>query len=151
MYKHILVPLDGSALAEKALPHAVAIAEKDGAKLTLFRIFEPEQALAPPSSRLDTYHLVVTAEAAKERAEVYLAEQKELLSDRLGHVETVTVQFVEKVGDAIAHFASENEVDLIVMTSHGYTGVRRWILGSVTTETICEAECPVMVIPAAIG
>lgn len=150
MYKHILVPLDGSALAEKGLDHAINLAKSDGAKITLLRIFEPEQALAPPSSRLDTYHLVVTAEASKERAEIYLMAQKEQIENEVETVETAVIQLAEKVGDAIAHYAAENDVDMIVMTSHGYTGVRRWILGSVTTETICEATCPVMVIPAAV-
>jgi nucleotide-binding universal stress UspA family protein len=148
MFKHILVPLDGSALAEQALEKAKGLALENGATLTLLRVFEPEQTLAPPSSRLDTYHLVVTAEKAKERAEVYLAEKYNELIAELPDVETVALQLIEKVGVAIAHYAEEHEVDLIVMTSHGYTGVRRWILGSVTTETICEADCPVLVLPA---
>lgn len=148
MFKHILVPLDGSTLAEKALEKAKELAKENNAKLTLLRVFEPEQTLAPPSSRLDTYHLVMTAEAARERAEVYLAEQKEILVAEEFDVEVVSIRLIERVGEAIAHFARDNDVDLIVMTSHGYTGVRRWILGSVTTETICDAECPILVLPA---
>ena len=150
MFKHILVPLDGSALAENGLEKAKELAKEDNAKLTLLRVYEPEQALAPPTSRMDTYHLVVTAEAAKEKADVYLAAKKEELETEFRDVEVVSLRLLERVGEAIAHYAAENDVDLIVMTSHGYTGVRRWILGSVTTETICEADCPVLVVPADI-
>ena len=150
MFKHILVQLDGSNLAEMALEKAKELARENDAKLTLLRVFEPEQALAPPSSRLDTYHLVVTAEAAKERADVYLKAKKEALLAEFPDVEIVTLRLLERVGELIANYAAENDVDLIVMTSHGYTGVRRWILGSVTTETICEADCPILVIPAEI-
>ena len=148
MFSHILVPLDGSMLAEKALEKAVALAVENEASLTLFRVYEAQQALAAPSSRLDTYHLVVTAEAAQKQAEAYLREKMADVCMQVPHVETATLQLTGRIGEMIADYAEAHQVDLILMTSHGYTGVRRWILGSVTTETICATTCPVLVVPA---
>ena len=150
MFKRILVPLDGSDLAEKILPKAKELADKYQAELILLRVFEPEQALASPVSSFDTYHLVVSVKEAKVRARKYLEELKKGL--KLIHtdlpIDIISVESSGTVGKTIAEQAIINNIDLIAMTSHGYTGFRRFVMGSVTTETLKHATCPALVVPA---
>ena len=146
MFKRILVPLDGSELAEAALAKANELATQNNAELYLLRVFEPEQALAAPVSAFDTYHLVVSVKEVKERASAYLEEIKAIYQDLA--VTPLVVESIGNVGKMIASQATEHDIDLIIMTSHGYTGFRRFVMGSVTTETLKQAECPVLVIPA---
>ena len=147
MYKRILVPLDGSKLAEAALTEATRLAAaNDGAQLLLLRVFEPEQMLAAPTSSFDTYHLVVSIREAKKRAESYLKTLAEAI-DRVP-VETLTAESISQVGGTIADEAFNQRADLIVMTTHGYTGFRKFVMGSVTAETLKRTPCPVLVIPA---
>ena len=148
MFKRILVPVDGSELAEKAIGRARELATLFDAELHFLRVYANEQLLADPNSPFDTYHLVVTAEEAKKRAITYLDTVKAEFTGSKLAVHTEAIESNEKIGKTITNFAAANHIDLIVMTSHGYTGFRRLIMGSVTTETLTLAHCPVLVIPA---
>ena len=149
MFNKILVPLDGSELAEKAIVEAKKLATYFEAELHFLRIYTREQALADPNTPFDTYHLVViTSEEVKKRAVAYLETVKTKLSEANLVVRTHAVESNERVGKAVADYAAANDIELIVMTSHGYTGFRRLIMGSVTTETLQNAQCPVMVVPS---
>lgn len=145
MFKRILVPLDGSELAEAILPEVIAIATKNNSELFLLRVFEPEQALAAPISSFDTYHLVVSIQEVKKRAKQYLARIKSTYHDLPIHL--ITAEAIGGIGKVIAEQAAENDIDLIAMTSHGNTGFRRLMMGSVTTATLKNAVCPVLVFP----
>lgn len=148
MFKKILVPVDGSELAEKAIERARKLATHFDAELRFLRVYAREQVLADPLSPFDTYHLVVTAEEAKNRAIAYLESVETRLLEVGSTVKFDVIESNEKVGKAIADYAAANDIELIVMTSHGYTGFRRLIMGSVTTETLHHALCPVLVVPA---
>ncbi|MEM8860721.1 MAG: universal stress protein [Chloroflexota bacterium] len=147
MYKKILVTLDGSELAEQALPHAEMLAREYKAQLYLLRVYEAEQALAVPATNFDTYHLVVSTEHTCRRAKAYLAQVKDQIEERVGDTTVLAVEKMGNVSETILAVANDIDADLIVMTSHGYTGIRRLILGSVTTGTICDADRPVLVVP----
>ena len=148
MFKKVLVTLDGSELAEKALATAERIAKENNATLYVVSVFEAEQALASPVSNFDTYHLVVTTEQTKKRAEAYLETVKaKLLAEETDCIANA-VESIGSVSGTILSLADDIEADLIIMTSHGYTGMRRLVMGSVTNEVICGATCPVMVVPA---
>lgn len=146
MFKRILVPLDGSDLAEKILPQVKELVTVHHAELVLIRVYEPEQALAAPVSSFDTYHLVVSVKEAKIRARKYLEAVQGTHFD--SSVDLITVESSGTIGKSIAEQAVLNNIDLIAMTSHGYTGFRRLVMGSVTTETLKHATCPVLVVPA---
>ncbi|MFT7585345.1 MAG: nucleotide-binding universal stress UspA family protein/AmiR [Cellvibrionaceae bacterium] len=148
MFKRILVPVDGSELAEKALAEAQELAQHFQAELHFLRVYEREQVLADPLSPFDTYHLAMSVEDAKERAVAYLETVRTKLDDSGIAVHTHAVESMGKIGQAIAEQAHNAKIDLIVMTSHGYTGFRRLILGSVTSNTLHHAKCPVLVVPA---
>ena len=148
MFKKILVPLDGSELAEGAIMQAKKLATRFEAELHFLRIYAREQPIVDPHGGYVSYHTAVTSEEAKQRAVAYLEKVQSTHADPKLDLLINTVESYVKVGEAIANFAAANDIGLIVMTSHGYTGFRRLIMGSVTTETLQYAQCPVMVVPS---
>lgn len=153
MYQRILVPHDGSAFAERVLPHAVEIARRFDAEVILLEV------IPPPTPALFTAG--GESEAAADMALQEIAQAQEELR-REGHarlgalVRQLAAQGVRASyrlvdGDpprAINTFARENGIDLIAMTSHGRTGLVRAILGSVTDLVLREATTPVLVVRA---
>lgn len=140
MYKKILVPLDGSNLAECVLPHVKAIATGCGAeKVILLRVVEPPPPETPPA--LDFQAL---QEAGMKAAEYYLAETKAALSKEGLSVEA-TVS-TGKPAEAITEFAQSNEVDLIALATHGRSGISRWVFGSVADRLMRSSLAPLLLI-----
>lgn len=137
----ILLPLDGSPLAEQALPQAVSQL-RQGDCLVLLRVIEPfyPELGVPPVPYFEPAPLHLN----EERAVAYLAEQASVLHG-LGFevTEKLTVGVAR---DAILAAARQEAADLIVMTSHGYTGGKRWLLGSVAEAVAREAPCPVWLV-----
>jgi nucleotide-binding universal stress UspA family protein len=141
MYKRILLPLDGSALAEQALPHAIAHAEQFGSEIVLMRVLEP----------LQDHTMLRTAGKRAERLTSDLAS--EYLERLAAGVEArgVPVQVAVIEGRPyveIVKFAEANQVDLIVMTTRGQSGISRWLLGSVTDRVMRGATVPVLLVQA---
>lgn len=137
----IMLPLDGSELAEQAIPHAVSQL-REGDRLVLLRVTEPyyPDFGVPPSPLFQQPSLHVT----EEEAAAYLAEQARLLLGRRLQVSEKVMVGVAR--DAIPAAARQEAADLIVMTSHGYTGGKRWLLGSVAEAVAREAPCPVWLV-----
>jgi nucleotide-binding universal stress UspA family protein len=142
MYKRILLPLDGSPLAEQALPHAIAIAECFQSELVLLRVLVPLPR--PPT----------TAEAALQRAEqavaVFVHEYMESVATGVRE-HGITVQAIAIEGIPhfqITQYAETNQVDLIVMCSRGQTGLSRWMIGSVSDRVMRGANVPVLLVRA---
>ena len=143
-YKRILVPLDGSGFAEVALPHAQAIAERTGATLLLLRVVEPLAQTLPPEVRyaLDVERL---DEHRMQEAEVYLrARTGELAAEGL-KVEPQVVMGTP-VADRILDVISSEGVDLVVMSTHGTSGITQWFAGSVARKVVLAAPVPVLLI-----
>lgn len=143
-YKHVMVPLDGSLVAERAIRDAFAVAESAGAELTLLYVVQPISELLPT----DGHPLYVD-----EQLEGRMAAAREYL-DRTRHRiagRDVKVHVAVENGppaDKILDFAHAASVDLIVMATHGRSGVRRWLLGSVANKVVHRAEVPVLLVPA---
>lgn len=137
MFKKILVPLDGSSFAEEALPHARDLAECGGAEIVLARVDEPYE---PPPG------IFVPATAIPEVVRLSAGEYLEQLVSRLRlagfKVESVVLD--GKVADALLKYAREEGVDLIVMSTHGRTGISRLLMGSVAEQIVHGAHCPVL-------
>jgi nucleotide-binding universal stress UspA family protein len=149
MLQHILVPLDGSKLAEDALQHARRIANRQG-KITLLTAVDvpemPMYGLYPPAAVPD-YQAAIQDALPKARA--YLGQIAQELTDA-----GFTVSVDAQVGDAaevIARTAQELGVDAIVMSTHGRSGLSRWLFGSVTSKVLSAKVCPVFVIPSKSG
>jgi nucleotide-binding universal stress UspA family protein len=137
MFKHILVPLDGSQLAEAALPIAESLAGVLGAKVTLIHIIEkgaPGQVHGQP-------HLRDSAEAARYLADV----AARAFSPGLQVDSHVHQAEVEDVAESLVEHALELSYNLIVMCSHGRGGALRLVLGSIAQRVIAMGSLPVII------
>ena len=141
MYKRILVPLDGSELAKKALDHAEKLAETFGAEIILSQVVPFMPIYGAPE--LMTPFIV--DEKQKEVAERYLTNLSEELKKR-GFKATATVTTGQQVAVEIIDFAKESGLDLIVMCTHGRSGITRWVLGSVAHKVLTRAETPILLV-----
>jgi nucleotide-binding universal stress UspA family protein len=140
MLKNILVPLDGSPVSEAALPYAVALASRTGAGLTLVRAVQ-----APVLS-----HQGESAARAIASAEAYLASFAHDLSDRGFDVQT-GVPYGRSAPTWIVEEISMRHADLVVMATHGRSGLERWVRGSVAEGVVHAATVPVLLVHAAEG
>lgn len=144
MKRKILLPLDGSQLAEQALPYAVKQAQLEEAELLLLRVIEPVSASVLGGSA--SVGVLVSAERQlREMAQDYM---KELMQRLQG--EGLRVSFELHVGNPereILKTAESQAVSLIIMSTRGLTGFSRWLLGSVTDHVVRASTIPVLVIP----
>ena len=140
MYKRIVVPLDGSKLAEQALPHAVAHAEKFGAELVLLQVLEPlsEVSFSAPA----------VVRSAERRSAELACEYLEGVGAAI-RAEGITVLVEQMEGRpyvAIVRYAEEQGANLIVMSTRGQSGFSRWLLGSVADRVVRGATVPVLLV-----
>ncbi|SRR5579884_313220 len=138
MLSTILVPLDGSPFAERALPYATTLARAAHARLLLLRA-----VLAHPLPGTDPALAQLTAVQHAEAALAAVAER--LRRDGLA---VDTAVYYDEAATAIADAAHYRHADLIVMSTHGRTGLGRWLYGSVADRVLRRAEVPVLLIPA---
>jgi nucleotide-binding universal stress UspA family protein len=142
--QRLLVPLDGSALAERALTYAQRLAQETGAEITLLRVLstadvELKVSRWPPDEEDPAYGRRVTL------ARSYLKKLAQRMQE--SGVECRYRVLRGDPGSCICTTARRSHADMIVMTTRGCSGVTRWILGSVANEVIRGASCPVMVVP----
>lgn len=155
MYKKIMVPLDGSELAECVLPHVESIVMGCKAPSVVFvRVVEPVSL--PVGTETDGATVFTEEEARRARkeedsrnkanAEKYLSQLTSRLNYENASVQTKVV--TGKVADSLAAYAEKNGVDLIVIATHGRSGVSRWVWGS-TADRILRSSCvPVLMVRA---
>jgi nucleotide-binding universal stress UspA family protein len=138
MFRHVLVPLDGSHLAEAALPVASAIASHLGANVTLIHVIERR----PPETIHSDRHLRTVEEAT-----AYLAETARSSFPRELRVEThVHTAEVSDVARSIVDHADELDPDLVVMCTHGRGGPRDLVFGTIAQQVIALGKTPVLLI-----
>jgi nucleotide-binding universal stress UspA family protein len=154
--KAILVPLDGSALAEQVLPYARALAPLLKSELRLMRVLpdvEPDNVFA--EAMFGVYGVTEPPEAFRQRkqrawderrhsAEGYLATRAFDL--QAAGLNVATEVLVGPPGEVIVEEATSQETALIVMATHGYSGLKRWRLGSVTEQVMHTTTKPVFVV-----
>jgi nucleotide-binding universal stress UspA family protein len=142
MFERILVPLDGSQLAECALPHAVALGQAFRSRLLLLQAVDCPQAEVDPVRAVDPLHWQVHRMEAK----AYL----DAVAVRLQETDlTVEAHLVEgQPAERIVQFVQDQGVDLIVLSSHGLSGLSRWNVSSVAQKVIFQAYKPVMIVRA---
>ena len=139
MFKHILVPLDGSTLAEAALPAAASLAQTLEAPVTLLHIIEQD---APQEIHRD-HHLTQADEAAAYLKNV--AERSFPPGVNVAiHVHTAAVKDVP--GSIVEHATREFQPDLIVMCTHGKSGVRELLYGSIAQQVVAQGLTPLLLI-----
>lgn len=143
MYKKVLVPLDGSALAESVLPHAVALAK--GCNIPEVWLLQAEEPL--PVTEGMTESMLKVHEQRRSESLRYLERTSQRLTK-----DGVSVKYEVQEGEAgetIVRFAEKNGVDLIIMATHGRSGVSRWVFGSVADKVLRAARVPVLLVRAA--
>lgn len=143
MYKHLLIPTDGSDLADKAVRHGIALAKATGAKITALTVSEPFHVIAVEPAMLED-----TPESYRKRTEAHAtkilgavaarAKAAGILCERV-HVPD------EHPYKAIIDTARSEGCDLIVMASHGRGGMSAIIVGSVTLKVLTHTKIPVLV------
>jgi nucleotide-binding universal stress UspA family protein len=137
MFKHLLVPLDGSKLAEAVLPAARAWAERLHARLTLLHITEKNA----PATIHGEHHLASTREA-----ETYLAALADTLARPGLAVQWHVHEAEASVAQMIVDQAAELKTDLIMLNTHGSSGLREKLLGSIAQHVLREGTVPVLLI-----
>jgi nucleotide-binding universal stress UspA family protein len=147
MYKKILVPLDGSKLAECVLPHVESIAKGCVVQEVVFlRVAEPVHLPSGYDAYLsqETINRIETDD--KAAAESYLSQlMKRTRYDGVSvKLETIT----GIPADSIANYATKNSIDLIIIATHGRSGISRWAWGSVADRVLRSACVPVLMVRA---
>ncbi|HEU5315068.1 MAG TPA: universal stress protein [Chloroflexota bacterium] len=139
MYRTIFVPLDGSDLAERALPYAARLASLGVARLVLARVIREPDAAAPESFQEDV--------RARREAKDYLdaVVERHLSLPGLRPPETFVVS--GEPAPALLELAQRERASLIVMGTHGRSGIGRWLYGSVAERVLHEAHVPVFLVP----
>lgn len=148
MNAQIVIPLDGSPLAEQALPCAVTLGQGLPATLVLLHV------VSIPSLTEEILHetelnLANLIEQLDERANDYLRSVADRLEEGGLHVQQVVRHGLP--AEAIIDYAERPEVELIVMSTHGYSGIRRWMHGSVAEHVLQSARAPLLLIRAREG
>ena len=138
MLNHILVPLDGSHLAEMALPTAALLAQKLGADVSLAHFIEKNAPISIHGDR----HLANPAEANS-----YLAETVRVYFSTGTRVEChVHSEVVDNVAKSIISHTGELSSDLIVMCTHGSSGVHDFMVGNIAQQVIAEGSTPLLLL-----
>jgi nucleotide-binding universal stress UspA family protein len=142
MRKRVLLPLDGSTMAEQALPHAIEQAKRFRSELILLRAIGPSL----PDSGLSIMEFGWVQEQMGEWARDYLESIATQVRAQGVPVKVAVVR--DPAHKAITQFAESNGVDLIVICSRGQSGPSRWLLGSVADRVVRGAATPVLLVQA---
>jgi nucleotide-binding universal stress UspA family protein len=149
--KHILVTTDLSEASESAFDYAkeqLKLAEKEKSRITLLKVID----VVPPASIKFEYGLALPDKKGMlEKVYKHASDQIQEIAEKQFAglpVETAVIKPKKAVYQEIIKFAEKNNVSLIVMSTHGRTGVKHFLLGSVAERVIRCSPCPVMIVPA---
>jgi len=156
MYKKIMVPLDGSELAECVLPHVKAFVDAFGInEVLLVRVIEPVK----PDLRV--YDNIFDEEFIQQAQKIWRDVEKQERTSAKAYLDQISDRIKQKgstihsevlVGDvakSLSDYTESNDIDLIIMATHGHSGVKRWIMGSVADKLLRSSSLPVFMVRAA--
>jgi nucleotide-binding universal stress UspA family protein len=153
MFKRLLVPLDGSRFASRALRYAAEVAQRFGAEIILIQVVKPATSVIDAGAPIgvSTAGTEIAVQAALEadkrnaaRARRYLIGKARAIRSR--HIESSYHVLIGDIARSIIEFSEKENIDLVVMTTHGKSGLRRAVMGSVADVVIRESGKPVLVI-----
>lgn len=142
MFKKILVCLDGSSLTEQILPYATEVALCSDSKVVLLEVTVPPSAVVQP---LIGYYQATPLEKIQRDGVVageYLQRVAKRLRRKRLHVECVTLP--GDPGKTIVNYATQNDIDLIALGTHGHSGLGRLVFGSVADFVLRHSELPIL-------
>lgn len=144
-YGRLLLPTDGSDASEAAAPHAAALADRFDATVHVVSAVDVERAGG-------LFDAGGVPEEYVENLEEDAGRDVDAMVERLAEYDDLPVETAVVRGsphEAIEDYATDEGVDVVVMGAHGRSGVRRWVLGSVTDRVLRSVDVPVLVVPAA--
>ena len=141
MFDPILIPLDGSQLAECVLPHVIGFARSFGAEITLLRMLEKNQA----SASAQVFDLL-NWQINKTKAALYLEKTRARIQESGLRVRTAVLEGL--VAEGITEYTQNQGVKLIILSSHGHTGLTQWGISSITQKIILSAPTSVLIVRA---
>jgi len=147
MYKKIMVPLDGSQIAECVIPHIEAIARKSSSKVELVTVIEPLEIPTRGQIAISDDEIKKIDSEGKKEANKYLSQVSERLIK--SGIKTDTVILSGKAADRLTRYAVNNDIDLIIMATHGRSGISKLFWGSVAEKILRATEIPVLLIKTA--
>jgi nucleotide-binding universal stress UspA family protein len=155
MYKKILLTLDGSSFAEQALPHAREFAKAmAGTTIYLLGVAPVVELQSVATTQLYPVYVyddyLVSQEETAQQLEDALRDYLDQVAERL-RAEDLQIKVVVRRGapaDEILAFAKEEGIDLIVMSTHGRSGISRWVYGSVADKVLRSSVQPVLLVRA---
>jgi nucleotide-binding universal stress UspA family protein len=145
-FKHILVPLDGSPLAERALSPAITLSQQFDSQIILIRVVDFPDVMATTSApdAIPNSAMVVARKQACREAELYLKAQEGELREQGVNVKTLLHDALP--AENIIDTAIDESVDLIIMSTHGRGGLARWAFGSIADKVVRYGPCPVLLV-----
>lgn len=153
MYKKIMVPLDGSELAECVLPHVDGFVTGCQVETVIFvRVVEPTHYSAVSLTSSPQFHKTMQENAKlieeeeKSSAARYL--KKVISRVKQGGIKYKADVLVGKVADRLVDYADANEIDLVLIATHGRSGISRWVRGSIADRVLRSSRAPVLMIRA---
>ena len=146
MYKKILVPLDGSHIAECVMPHVKAIAKVANSEVELVNVVEPFEIPTRGEIAITENDLKqINADASREAYKYLNALTKRL--KRAG-IECTPVVITGKPAESLVDYADNNAIDLIIMATHGRSGITKWFWGSVAEKVLRAVNIPILLVKA---
>jgi len=153
MYKKIMVPLDGSELAECVLPHVDGFVTGCQVEMVIFvRVIEPihypaaNPASSPQFSQTMKENAKIMEEEERSSAARYL---KGVISRvKQGGIKYKADILVGKIADSLVDYAEANEIDLVLIATHGRSGISRWVRGSIADRVLRSSCAPVLMVRA---
>ena len=140
MYQTILVPLDGSLLAETALPYAEELSARLGSDVTLIYISE---SIDDPHRHMHQIYMQKMAESTKQDAEAYARKLGKELA-----IQARSVNLAGNPAEEIVKYADSENIGLVVLSTHGQSGIRQWTIGSIANKVVRATKRPVVLIRA---
>lgn len=139
MFNRILIPLDGSKLAERTIPHALRMAQMFKAKVFLLHILDPSQ-------HQDTTNAIepLNWQIRKAEADLYLQGISEQIREQ--HIEVDHTVLEGRTAESIIDFSQQEKMDLVVLCTHGASGFSRWNMSSVVSKVVEKAYISLLLI-----
>ena len=147
MYEKIMVPLDGSELAECVLPHVEGLIKGCHVSNVVFvRVLEPPATSHVREVSISPEFYEKAESDRKSAAKDYLDQIKNRL--KYEGTELHSEVLVGRVADSLADYTEKNDIDLILMATHGRSGVTRWVRGSIADKILRSSNAPVLMVRA---
>ena len=146
MYNKILLPTDGSKNAEKAIKHALHIAEEENAEIVILNVIDSAYFTGLPEEELINKSEIIL----HEQSEKVINRVKDIIKESEGtdNIRLSSLTLEGNAADIILKVSEKEDIDLIIIASSGKHMLDRFLLGSVTEKTVRHSKIPVLVIPS---